>query len=480
MEVRTSNWRQACPYVVRNAAALLVSLALGGMVMVACAIEFQTELVEPVTGLPSITFDEIQQTIADLTVLIETPDGSGSGFLFFDEERGRAIVLTNRHVVGNHDVTVCLAVLQECTIHRGGFRGSDYFDVAAIGLSEDSAFSEQMRIWNADGSLDRVTFGGRWAKGDVVFASGYPGGNAELFSTSRSVVTEGIIAQEGTATYEDTHYIEHGADVAPGSSGGPLFNRSGAIIGIITGSNLFAERLELAIPMDAVLEWMYTGVEPNLTTLPRILPTATPAPSPTSTTQGMPQTVPPISDATPSGDASVTPLASPSPTSTATTTPTPTPTPTPKPGSRGNPISLGAVVEFGDWEIAVTGFVPDAYAFVEAADPHGIYEKPNPDQEYVFVKVTGTYRGADFGTMDDSFGFFVVGGNNRIYEKAFLYDMNTLSDQPSVLPSGIVEGYVPFIVPSDEVDSLLLLVIQGDLGIHILEYATKTGYFSVQ
>ena len=463
----------------RNGAALLVLLGVSGMVFATCAIEIQTEVSDPLVASSSMSLQDIQQRVSDLTVLIETPHGSGSGLLFYDERNDRVIALTNRHVVGTQDtVQVCWAVLQECIKQRVSFRGSDYFDVATVDIPGDSDFSQQMRIWNRDGSLDAVRFGGRWSKGDVVFASGYPGGNRGGVSISTPVVTEGIISQEGIATYGGAHYIEHGADVEPGSSGGPLINSSGTVVGIISGTNLFAERLELAIPMDAIVEWMRTGVEPNLTVLPRVLPSATPVPSPTPTPERVPPTATP--EATPTSG----PAPSPNPTATPTATPSPTATPTPTPaprlGTRENPIPLQTVVEFGDWEITVTGFVPDAFELIAAADIYGLHEKPPPGQQYVFVEVMGTYKGSAFGKMSTDFGFYVVGDTNRIYDRGFVFEVNTLRDQPSVLSEGSVEGYVPFVVPSEEIDSLLLLVVQGSQGIHTLDFATATGYFAVR
>ena len=465
--------------IVRKGAALLVLLSVSGMVFATCAIEIQTEVSDPLAASSSMSLQDIQQRVSSLTVLIETPQGSGSGLLFYDERNDQVIALTNRHVVGTQDtVQVCWAVLQECITQRVGFRGSDYFDVATVDIPGDSDFSQQIRIWNADGTLDAVRFGGRWAKGDVVFASGYPGGNRAVISISAPVMTEGIISQEGIATYGGAHYIEHGADVAPGSSGGPLFNSSGTVVGIISGTNLFAERLELAIPMDAIVEWMRTGVEPNLTVLPRVLPSV--APSPTPTPERLPLTATPEATTTsvpaPSPDPTATPTANPSPTAT----PTPTPTPAPRLGTRENPIPLQTVVEFGDWEISVTGFVPDAFELIAAADIYGFHEEPLPGQQYVFVEVMGTYKGSEFGMMSTDFGFYVVGDTNRIYDREFVFVENTLRDQPSVLSDGSVEGYVPFIVPSEEIDSLLLLVVQGSQGIHTLDFATATGYFAVR
>ena len=205
---------------------------------------------------PLSQYQGIKKAIAALTVYIETPDGTGSGF-FYDlnlgtsEEADWAIV-TNRHVVGNHSgVRICSAVHQKCVDGTVIAKGSATFDVAVVDYAqftdtrETAQFLERTlrNIWNG--------WGGRWQKGDIVYAAGYPGGNRSRQPgiLSDPVVTEGTINDAGTADWGDEYYIEHGADIEPGSSGGPLMNSSGVIIGINTALSRQHERLELAVPM---------------------------------------------------------------------------------------------------------------------------------------------------------------------------------------------------------------------------------------
>ena len=86
---------------------------------------------------------------------------------------------------------------------------------------------------------------------------------------SDPTVTEGIIASDRLASYRNkAHFIEHGANIEPGSSGGPLMNNAANIVGINTGTNLLTEQLELAIPMNSVIEWLETGEEPSFIRTP--------------------------------------------------------------------------------------------------------------------------------------------------------------------------------------------------------------------
>lgn len=82
-------------------------------------------------------------------------------------------------------------------------------------------------------------YSGRLPLDERIWALGYPG-TSDLFSAS-------VAAQQTTGTvqsYEQydepgprfaiTMFIRHDADIAPGSSGGPLFNRCGQVVGINT------------------------------------------------------------------------------------------------------------------------------------------------------------------------------------------------------------------------------------------------------
>ena len=225
----------------------------------------------------------MKQTAAALTVYIETSSGTGSGFFYnrANAESGDVpdyVVATNQHVVeGDSNVKVCWALTQECVTGQVSAADRD-FDIAVI---EHETFTRWMSstpgLWRT--LLNWNGWGGSWAKGDVVYASGYPGGNKARngITVSEPVVTEGTIVQDGLARYEDGYFIEHGADVEAGSSGGPLLNSAGRIVGINTGANPAAERLELAVPVGRFIQWMDaigTGRPADRT------PAATPAPTP--------------------------------------------------------------------------------------------------------------------------------------------------------------------------------------------------------
>ena len=226
------------------------------------------------TPNPFAEYQGMAKNAAVITVYIGTPKGSGSGFLYRVADSEEFVVLTNSHVVQDYiSVEVCWALVQECIYEQVKNRGSENFDVAVIEFSQflEHGFDPEAFQWFASWYESNIANTGSgssgWAKGDVVYASGYPRGHkvqgTDLISDP--VVTEGIIVIDGLASYRNAYFIEHGANIEPGSSGGPLLNTAANIVGINTGTNLFAEQLELAIPMASVIEWLETGEEPTIT-----------------------------------------------------------------------------------------------------------------------------------------------------------------------------------------------------------------------
>ncbi len=424
----------------------------------------QLPAVEPTTSAsrPTATPDIFTQyqgmakKVAMITVYIGTPTGSGSGFLYHVSGSEEFVILTNRHVVKDHSsVEVCWALAQNCVYEQVKSRGSESFDVAVLEFTQfsghgiDAKTLQWFASWYESNIVEiEETRGYRWAKGDVVYASGYPGGHKEEGSSTISdpLVTEGIIVIDGLASYRNAHFIEHGANIESGSSGGPLMNNAANIVGINTGTNLIAEQLELAVPMTSVIEWLTTGEEPNLTLTPRLLPTTTP-------------------------DASLAP----EPTHIPTPTATPHPTPAPKVGTRENPIPLGSSVSYPDWDVSVKGFGPNANNLIASASQYN--DPPDPGYVYVMVEVQGTYTGTSVGVMRRGLNYYMVGSSNILYEIQSGISYDGLYKHPDVLQDGTATGNLAFVVLSDEVSSLLLIISDSPLSYRRTD--ATVGYFSL-
>ncbi len=79
--------------------------------------------------------------------------------------------------------------------------------------------------------------------GQKVFALGAPKG-LDL------TLSEGIVSS--LRKYEDSNFVQTTASISPGSSGGGLFNDSGALIGITTFQHSEGQNLNFAVPVDWV------------------------------------------------------------------------------------------------------------------------------------------------------------------------------------------------------------------------------------
>jgi serine protease Do len=157
-------------------------------------------------------------------------DGRGSGVVVAD---GR--VLTNAHNLRGHEVTITFSDRRSA---RGEVRGVDPDgDLAVIALETDGATALDWGTGDAPGV------------GDAVFgaAATYGGGTRVTVGFVSSVAR----SFRGPGGRRISGSIEHTAPLAPGSSGGPLVDAEGRLIGLNT--NRIGEGFYLALPADAAL-----------------------------------------------------------------------------------------------------------------------------------------------------------------------------------------------------------------------------------
>jgi serine protease Do len=134
----------------------------------------------------------------------------GSGFIVSSD----GLILTNAHVVENaNEVTVKLSDHRE---FKAKVLGSDKTSDIAV-LKVDAKDLPTVRIGNSD----------QLNVGDYVLAIGQPFGLEET-------ATAGIVSATSRALPGDGYvpFIQTDAAVNPGNSGGPLFDSSGAVVGI--------------------------------------------------------------------------------------------------------------------------------------------------------------------------------------------------------------------------------------------------------
>ena len=215
----------------------------------------------PEVSAPPITQEEPIVDIAEkrgpavVSIFVETPEGQGwgSGVIFTED----GYIITNHHVVENAQrITVYLS---DGTELEAGLAGTDErTELAVVKIRREGKYTAAP-LGESDGLK----------VGQTVVAIGTPLGLS-------STVTSGIIsALDRTVDADGRRFkmIQMDAAVNPGNSGGPLFDKYGNVIGIITmkevttydsnGNPISVEGLGYAIPIDVakpiVLQLMNNG-----------------------------------------------------------------------------------------------------------------------------------------------------------------------------------------------------------------------------
>jgi S1-C subfamily serine protease len=186
-------------------------------------------------------FEAIVDRVGPSVVLIQTPNGLGSGVVY--DTKGN--IVTNAHVVG--DETAFLVSASDGRQMAATLVGSFPVDDLAVIRAEHT-------------DLPPATFGdsSQLEVGTVVLAIGNPLG-------LQSSVTEGIISATGRTVVEPggaalPNTLQTSAAINPGNSGGALVDLTGAVVGIPTlaardpGMGGAAPGIGFAIPSNTAKE----------------------------------------------------------------------------------------------------------------------------------------------------------------------------------------------------------------------------------
>ena len=187
---------------------------------------------------PARTPQEVAQIALGSTVLVTITDASGqssfgSGFVV-----GTGQIATNHHVI--EGITSGKVKLVGETVEHV------IESVLIVDINHDLAVIQATGVTASSltlGDSDTVQVG------QSVYAAGNPQGLTGTFS-------QGIISgirPEGNALVEDT-IIQITAPVSPGSSGGPVLNSDGEVIGIIFSQFTNGQNLNFAIPVNFLKE----------------------------------------------------------------------------------------------------------------------------------------------------------------------------------------------------------------------------------
>jgi serine protease Do len=195
-------------------------------------------------ALPEISVKEAVERFGEGVVLVKQPAALGSGFIISDEGH----IVTNAHVVqGAIEVTVTVYKKVKGQIDKRVF---EKVKLLAVNPYVDLALLQIDPAELGDTKLTKVFLGesGDVTQGQPVFAIGAPEG------LERSV-SEGIVSTTNREN-KGMVYIQTTAQVNPGNSGGPLFNKKGEVVGVVAWKLLFSEGLNFAIPINYVQHFL--------------------------------------------------------------------------------------------------------------------------------------------------------------------------------------------------------------------------------
>ncbi len=159
---------------------------------------------------------------------ISQPLGFGSGFIIDDET-----IVTNVHVVEGCNSAYVLLNGQEKKYSVSGY--------VAIDKANDLVILKVSGLYGSALTLGSETFP---EIGEKIYAVGNPKGLNGTFS-------EGIIS--GIRDLSTNQILQITAPISPGSSGGPVLNSAGHVVGIAFASFSAGQNLNFAIPVKCLL-----------------------------------------------------------------------------------------------------------------------------------------------------------------------------------------------------------------------------------
>lgn len=185
---------------------------------------------------------ELVKELGPAIVVVKTPNGLGTGW-FVNRD---GYLITNNHVIaGERSITVTM-------FHKNAqrFGKKVYKKVRIIALNDDMDLAllkieepieiEYPQLYLGESSVLQV--------GDKAFAVGNPLGLER--STSEGIVSKVARSMSGRL------YVQTTAPIAPGNSGGPLFNERGEVIGVVNMGFIMLDGLGFAIPSRYVKEFL--------------------------------------------------------------------------------------------------------------------------------------------------------------------------------------------------------------------------------
>ena len=163
----------------------------------------------------------------------------GSGFVWDDEGH----VVTNYHVIEK-------AQYATVTINVGGGELKEYpANLCGADTENDIAV---LKVWAPESVLKPITCGSssELSKGHTVFAIGHPDGFSFFFT--KGMVCDIVDKDSSITNALIKGCIVSDSDIGPGSSGGPLLDENGHLVGLNFGLMRKNPSISLSVPLDTV------------------------------------------------------------------------------------------------------------------------------------------------------------------------------------------------------------------------------------
>ena len=158
-----------------------------------------------------IASDEKPEMFSHLNTVRRQPVSSGSGFLVGI----RGEILTNYHVINECD---------RLTVSQGGIEHS-----ATVKARDETNDLALLVAQGMKGSVSALSISPQTRLGEVVQVAGYP--LSSILSNDLNITSGNVSALAGLAN-NVTHF-QITAPVQPGSSGGPLLDTAGNVVGVV-------------------------------------------------------------------------------------------------------------------------------------------------------------------------------------------------------------------------------------------------------
>jgi 2-alkenal reductase len=202
--------RQSEPELVPGSAAVDTDIPAPG-------VEEALDLAAAEEQLLVRLYEQVSPSVVNIAVYSAREGGAGSGFVI--DSNGH--IVTNNHVV--EDAEMILVRFADETVVEAELVGADVdSDLAVIRVDVPDDLLKEVRL--GDSSALRV--------GQRAIAVGSPFGFEQTMTTGIVSALDRVVRQE--SGYSLLQLIQTDAAINPGSSGGPLLNAQGEVIGVNT------------------------------------------------------------------------------------------------------------------------------------------------------------------------------------------------------------------------------------------------------